>query len=273
MRTQGLIFIALCLLHGPALAVKLVVLDVGEGQAVLLQHRQTGILLDTGHAGQSTHVLQRLHEHGVRRLKSIVLSHLHPDHASGYFRLREAFTDAEVVESGHPLAEDLTPDMSRWVMQSIRRDARHRVVRAGDVLSLGNARLHVLWPAEFTNQNLNLHSLVVMVEVGESKAMIMGDAPKEVENLLLESMRLPQRIGVLVAGHHGAADTGAAGFFRHVKPKYSVISVNADNLRGYPDKRVVMQLQRFSGQLLRTDVDGELCFRLRVDTTERIDCP
>lgn len=273
MRSQCLIFLALCLLHSPAQAVKLVVLDVGEGQAVLLQHKELGILMDTGHAGKGQHVLQRLQQHGVKRLKAIVLSHLHPDHASAYFRLRETFTDAEVYESGHPLPDNLSPDMSRWVMESIRKDPRHRIVRAGDTLSLGDARLHVLWPESFTNNDLNLHSLVLMIELGETRVMIMGDAPKVVESSLLASNILPQRVDVLIAGHHAASDTGEARFLEHVNPEYSVISVNAGNHRGYPDERVVKKLTGFSGQLLRTDVDGELCFHLQSDAIKRFNCP
>jgi len=273
MRLQGLIFVALCLLYSQAQAVKLVVLDVGEGQAVLLQHQEQGILLDTGHAGQGQHVLQRLQQHGVKKVKAIVLSHLHPDHSSAYFRLREAFADAEVYESGHPLPDNLSPDMSRWVMQGIRKDPLHRIVREGDTLTLGAARLHVLWPGEFTNHNLNLHSLVLMIELGESRVMIMGDVPKAVERYLLASKRLPQKVDVLIAGHHGADDTGEPQFLEHVNPKFSVISVNAGNHRGYPDEAVVKNLRRFSGQLLRTDVDGELCFHLLPGRVERFSCP
>ncbi|VAW95249.1 hypothetical protein MNBD_GAMMA20-408 [hydrothermal vent metagenome] len=241
--------------------LRLQVLDVGEGQAVLLQHGERGILIDTGHAGQAPKVLRAIADSGIRHLDMLILSHLHPDHASGYFRLREAWPDTPVLDAQHPLPPDISPDMVRWVNEALSTNPLRRRLKAGDSLPWGDARIEVLWPASFTSDNLNRHSLVLRIHHGERSALLMGDAGKEVERALLQQGK-KLAADVLVVGHHGASDAGDAAFLAAVRPAYSVISVNHNNLRGYPHADTLQRLRATSGQVLRTDEDGNICLRL-----------
>ena len=257
----------------PLEAARLVVMDVGEGQALFLQQGDKAMLIDTGHAGMAAHVLQRLHHHGVKSLHSIILTHLHPDHASGYFRLREAYPYAPVLENGQPLPENVAPDMVRWVRDRLHTDPQRRVIGAGDHIDWGELHVDVLWPQRFSNDNLNLHSLVLLIHLGQSRVLIMGDVPQSVERRLLALGMLPKGIEVLVVGHHGAADSSDRDVLRHLAPRVSVISVNADNLRGYPDADTLKRLEANSGRLYRTDRDDEVCLQLSPQRGEVGPCP
>lgn len=241
--------------------LRLFVLDVGEGQAVLLQHGHRGILIDTGHAGQAPRVLQALAENGVRQLDQLILTHLHPDHASGYFRLREAYPTTPVLDPQLLLPPAVSPDMVRWVNEGLSTDPLRRRLGAGDTLPWGDVRIEVLWPATFVSANLNHHSLVLQIHHGERSALLMGDADKEVERLLLRREQ-PLNADVLIVGHHGAADASSTAFLAAVRPAYSVISVNHNNLRGYPDGETLRRLVVASGSVLRTDKHGDICLRL-----------
>lgn len=239
---------------------KIVVLDVGEGLCVLVQHQSEAILIDTGHPGMSARILKRLEKHGVKTLELIVLTHLHPDHAGGYFRLREAFPDATVIHSGHPLPEKISPDLVRWVNEALKKDPRQKQVMAGHHLSWHDYTLSFLWPKAFTSQNLNRHSLVIRIEYKTFTGLLMGDADTVVERSLLKSKALAP-VELLVAGHHGASDASSPPFLEHIQPQVSVISVDKDNIRGYPSPNTVSNLRQFSGKLLRTDRDGDICIR------------
>ncbi|HEB92196.1 MAG TPA: MBL fold metallo-hydrolase [Gammaproteobacteria bacterium] len=241
--------------------LRLQVLDVGEGQAVLLQHGERGILIDTGHAGQAPKVLRAIADSDIRHLDMLILSHLHPDHASGYFRLREAWPDTPVLDAQHPLPADISPDMVRWVNEALSTDPLRRPLNAGDALPWGDARIEVLWPADFTSDNLNRHSLVLHIRHGERSALLMGDAGKKVERALLQQGK-KLTADVLVVGHHGASDAGDTAFLAAVRPAYSVISVNRNNLRGYPHADTLQRLRATGGQILRTDEDGDICLYL-----------
>jgi len=247
----------------PAQALRLIALDVGEGQAILLQHGERGILIDTGHAGQAPQVLQALTENGVQSLDLLILTHLHPDHASGYFRLREAYPATPVLDAQHPLPLNVAPDMVRWVNESLSTDSLRRRLSAGDILPWGDVRIEVLWPAAFVNANLNRHSLVLHIRHGKRSVLLMGDADKEVEQQLLRQKET-LAADVLIVGHHGAADASDAAFLAAVQPAYNVISVNHNNLRGYPASDTLRRLAATSGQILRTDEWGDICLRLPI---------
>ena len=241
---------------------QLVVLDVGEGQSLLVQQGDRGILIDTGHPGKARHVLDRLSALGVAHLDYLMLTHLHPDHAGGYFRLREAWPETPVLYSGQPLPADVQPDLTRWVNDALGQDPNRRIFTAGDTLQWQGITLEVLWPEKFMNRNLNEHSLVLLLSHGETRVLIMGDANQTVEQALLRQKRLPESIDVLVVGHHGAADASSKAFIDRVHPKLAIISVNSNNIRGYPSAEVLRRLEKAGAKLLRTDRQGEISLDL-----------
>ena len=242
---------------------RLVALDVGEGQAILIQRGEHGILVDTGHVGKARLVLDRLASLGVRQLDYLILTHLHPDHASGYFRLREAWPNTPVLFNGHPISGLAQPDVTRWVYEALMTDPLARVIRAGETIEWRGMQLEVLWPDGFENRNLNLHSLVIRLDYQEHTALIMGDAGKLAERVLMERPnKVPSNVDVLVVGHHGASDVGDELFLRRLNPRLAIISVNAGNLRGYPDPALLQRLADLGISLRRTDVDGEIIVNL-----------
>jgi len=111
------------------------------------------------------------------------------------------------------------------------------------------------------NTNLNRHSLVLHIHHGKRGVLLMGDADKEVEQQLLRQKEA-LAADVLIVGHHGAADASDTAFLAAVQPTYSVISVNHDNLRGYPASDTLRRLVAAGGQILRTDERGDICLRL-----------
>ena len=260
--TLGLILLVLTSLAG-AEEARLVTLDVGEGQAILIQRGGQGILIDTGHVGKTRLVLDRLAVLGVHQLDYLVLTHLHPDHASGYFRLREAWPNTPVLFNGQPISGLVQPDVTRWVYEALMTDPLVRVIRAGETIQWHGMQLEVLWPDGFDNRNLNRHSLVIRLDYQDHTVLIMGDADKHVEQTLLNQRdKLPSNVDALVMGHHGASDVGDELFLRRLNPGLAIISVNAGNLRGYPDPALLQRLADLGINLRRTDVDGEIIVNL-----------
>ena len=246
-------------------APSLVVLDVGEGQALLLREGRRGILIDTGHPGMAQHLLQRLSALGVEQLDYLILTHLHPDHAGGYFRLREQFPDTPLLYTGHPLPSHVRPDLVRWMSRAVMVDRHWRKTLAGKAIHWSGLTLEVLWPDSFTDSNLNRHSMVLLLRYQGLKLLFMGDADTVVEQELMARKRLPAEVDLLVVGHHGAADATSEEFLAAIRPRLAVISVDKDNIRGYPAANVVERLKRMGVSLMRTDRDGELHFKLCCD--------
>jgi len=153
--------------------------------------------------------------------------------------------------------------MVRWVNESLSADPLRRRLTAGDTLFWKEVRIEVLWPTVFVDNNLNRHSLVLHIHYGDRSVLLMGDATKEVEHVLLRQKK-NLAADVLIVGHHGAADASDTSFLAAVQPDYSVISVNHRNLRGYPDQGTLRRLAIASKEVLRTDEQGDICFRLPI---------
>ena len=241
---------------------RLIALDVGEGQSILLQRGQHGVLIDTGHAGKARHVLQQLQAYGVTQLDYLVLTHLHPDHASGYFRIREAFPNLPTLVHNLSFANTGVPDMVRWVAEALENDPYRRQFREGNQLNWQGLAIKSLWPQDFHGANMNDNSLVIEVIFGSYRALIMGDVGSKVEQELLNQNNLSGPYDVLVAGHHGSKGTSSDAFLLKVKPTYSIISTNADNIRGYPAAETLERLARHSSTGLFTTYDyGNICLQ------------
>jgi len=244
---------------------RIIVLDVKEGQSVLVQHASDGWLIDAGHLGQSVNLLNKLRQYGVSNIQGIILTHLHPDHASGYFRLKEAFPSARIFSNCHPLPEDLKPDASRWVAEALKIDQQHQCLSAGEHIDFYDARMMVLWPYKFINNNLNHHSLVINIAIDNNNTLLMGDADRLAEQALLSKKTLPIKISTLIVGHHGANDATSTKFLKHVKPDLAIISINKDNIRGYPSRLTIKRLNSLGIEIQQTAIHNDIKVPLRAE--------
>jgi competence protein ComEC len=248
-------------MNGVPQSLRVHVFDVDEGQAVLVQKGSQGALVDTGSMVRAASLVQKISSSGVDHLQAIVLTHLHPDHATGFFRVREAYPNAMVLHNGHHAVLNSSLDSIRWVADALQVESNVKVFRADDVLELAGARLRALWPQEPLSDDLNQSSLVLSVESahGERYALLMGDVGWSVEEELISNRMLTHRYPVLVAGHHGSRQTAGEGFLAIVQPEQVAISVNANNIRGYPDADTLGRYVATGATVLITYRDGDLC--------------
>ena len=266
-------FLATLFLSQPGFAeLRVVVFDTGQGQAILLRRGSQGVLIDTGVAPYADTLLRRIEAHGVADLDYLFISHLHPDHAGGYFRIRERFPKAVIIGNGHPLAARDRSSIERLYDDALRNDPRWRVMRAGGELIWQGVSIKVLWPESFASQDFNRHSLVLMIALGKSRLLVMGDAGDYVERRLLERDAVQGPVSVLVTGHHGIAGSADAQFLARVRPRVAVISASWRVPSFQPDDAVAARLMAASDRLLRTDEDGEICLELSADNATPKDC-
>ena len=264
--TALLLFSGALLAHGKAVAdsqnLRLHVLDVGEGQAVLLQQGNKGLLVDTGSMVTGSRVVNSTQASGVEHLKTIILTHLHPDHASGFFRVREAYPEALVLHNGHPGVLRSGLDSIRWVAEALQTDTNAEVFIAGDVFRFGDLKVRAIWPKHPLPDDLNESSLVLSVESSDGTpfVLLMGDAGISVEGQLLAEGALVNRYPILVAGHHGSLRTASQQFLSVVRPEHVAVSINANNMRGYPDPNTLKRLEAAGANVWLTYRDGTLCF-------------
>ena len=263
--------LALVLLCGPASPdpePRIVMLDVGQGEAVLLRGGGRGpvILVDGGGFRQGNFaeaaLLQALAAEGVRRIDLAVLSHGDTDHCQGlldltrYLRVDRLWAAAVEIQDGcgRALAE--------------RLPGRVESVRRGDRETVGVWRLEVLHPAPDPGVHGNSASLVIRACTGGACVLLTGDLDLAGERELLDWTRdraRPLRSQVLKVGHHGSRTSTGSAFLRAVAPRFALVSAGRQNAYGHPSPDVVARIEARGARVLRTDRSGRIEIRFRRD--------
>ena len=107
--------------------------------------------------------------------------------------------------------------------------------------------------------DLNQNSLVLLIVHGEVQILLMGDVDVEVETALIKH-GTDIKAKLLKIGHHGAASGTSNALLQAVNPDYTVISINADNIRGYPSTEVLQRIADQGITLLTTTLEGDISF-------------
>lgn len=246
--------------------VELHVLDVGQGDAILLRtDRGRWVLIDAGRnwqggdAGRSTIIPYVMRRGGL--LESFVLSHAHADHVGGA---------ASVFAALHPQTfwDAAFPQGSGVYDRSLRaaRDAgvEWRRVHPRDQFSVDGVTVEFLAPDSAWTAALadpNEASTIALIRHGSVRFLLVGDAEAAEEGWLLDHAREELAADVLKVGHHGSATSSSDEFLAAVNPAAAIISVGADNIYGHPSADVLAALARAGARVVRTDQRGTVIVR------------
>lgn len=228
-------------------------IDVGQGDATLLQYGDAAMLIDAGDESKGTAVQYYLREQGVERLDYLVLTHPDADHIGGAAVIVTKF-DTDTVWMADCEKESRTYE--KLLDALAYRGMEWETPAAGETYELGEARVTVLGPLEHYEESNN-NSLILRVQYGDRSFLFAGDAESEAELALLES-GADLQADVYMAAHHGSRDASAEEFLDAVKPQAAVISCGADNDYGHPHREVLERLQKRDIAVYRTDELGSI---------------
>ncbi len=102
-------------------------------------------------------------------------------------------------------------------------------------------------------ENLNLSSIVIRLEFGNTSFLFMGDS--EIKN---EKTREWPKTDVLKVGHHGSNTSTSENFLKQVSPQYAVIMAGKNNSYGLPKANILDRLNQANVKLYRTDEKGTI---------------
>ena len=267
----------LALAHRPDGRTRIVVLDVGQGDAILVQGSRGGrILVDGGPDPDA--LLVALDERlppWDRRLDALVLTHPHEDHVAGLALLLDRYRVGRVIEPG---MRGPGPGYRAWAAGLASRGMQPVRVATGDQLRVDDARLRVLWPdpgsvdpePADTGTGINNVSIVLLGEVDGRRFLLAGDIEEEIDPTLIER-GLPA-VDVLKVAHHGSGTATTDAFLGAIHPPVAVVSAGEGNRYGHPAPGTLDRLAARRSRILRTDLDGTVEISLggdgvRVSTT------
>jgi len=220
---------------------RVTMLDIGQGNAVIVETTTRTLLFDTGpplgsraDAGQYV-VVPYLRAQGVARLDGLIVSHAHDDHYGGARSVLKAYPSTPVISSlpgSHP----------------VRREAQsHRTCRSGQQWTWDGVTFRFLHPDTATLRagwagrlGPNGLSCVLHIANGRHSALLAADAEAPQEQRLLA--RYPRRLlhaDVLLAPHHGSLTSSTPAFVKAVGPRHVVFQAGYRNRFGHPRPAVV----------------------------------
>jgi len=240
--------------------LKIHFIDVGEGDSILIEAPSGEVaLVDSGNFIRGVKVAEYLKKNNINSLDHFILTHLHLDHIGGAFYLFQTLEVRNIYDNGSDLQESSGQDDTyRWYSDLIRMSNKYIMLGAGDSLNLGQVKLKVLWPAKpFISSDFNANSLVIMVEYKGFRCLLTGDLTTISEKELLKG-NINLKANVLKVGHHGFKDASSKDFLKAISAKISIISVNKDNIRGYPSLEALSRLKGSGAEIYRTDKVGDI---------------
>lgn len=228
-------------------------LDVGQGDAAVLQCGGQTMMIDGGKAKASSYIYSWLKKNQISYLDVMVATHTDADHIGG---LPGALNYAKVGTAYCPVTSGTTKTFQSFVKYLKKQAKSITVPKAGDEFSLGGAQVRILGPTDPQAEGNN-SSIVLKVTFGDTSFLFTGDAEREEEQELLES-GYDLESTVLKVGHHGSDTSTSYLFLRTVNPQYAVISVGADNTYGHPTEAVLSRLRDADVKTCRTDLQGTI---------------
>jgi competence protein ComEC len=245
--------------------LRVVVMDVGQGLAVLVQTADHALVYDAGpafasaDAGRSV-IVPTLRRFGIARLDTLLISHGDADHLGGASTLLAQFPEAELI----------APE--RYGLNS----RRYRRCVAGMEWHWEGVRFRILHPGRGENWSDNDGSCVLLVQSGGVAILLPGDIERRAEGHLVSRARLAA-VDLVIAPHHGSQSSSSPAFVGATRPRFIVFSAGYLNRWGFPHAGVAHRWTDAGACPLITGENGALVFepdeagRLVLQWRQRID--
>lgn len=253
-------------------------LDIGQGDAVLIQTGTKNILIDTGDdkyyedgkkGKENTQLLTELQKLKIDHIDTLVMTHAHADHIGKADKVIAQYGVKELVYNG-------IPSTSKYFINALKAAKANGIqqvkVKAGDVLDFGNGvSFEIVSPSQSLidedtvaikakkKVDVNNESVVGRLTFGNFAMLFTGDAEGPVEKTMVASYGKKLKCQVLKAGHHGSKTSSTAEFLKLVQPESVVMSLGVNNQYGHPHEALLNRLQKQGVKnIYRTDANGTI---------------
>ena len=225
-------------------------IDVGQADSILIRNQDQVMLIDAGTNEAGETVVNYLKELGITKINYLVGTHPHEDHIGG---IDDVISNFDIGQIYMPKMETTTKTFEDVLEAIENKNLTVTAPNKGDKIELGQAVGTFMTDPILDKDNLNLSSLVMRLEFGNTSFLFMGDAEKENE----ETINWP-KTDVLKVGHHGSNTSSSKKFLEQIEPEYSIIMVGKDNSYNLPKQETIDNLKSIGSEIYRTDENGTI---------------
>ena len=234
------------------------VIDVGQGDSILISSNGKNCLIDTGDFGTDGDLCKRLKGYGIKKLDVLAITHFHDDHSGGSEAVTETFEIDNLIYPDSKKTESYSENERIARQNVLAEDGDFKVAKKGMNFDIGDFKIEIIgYYPELENENSK--SVVFMAKIRGKKFLITGDAESDTESKMLKD-GVDVSCDVLKVGHHGSSTSTSKKFLKAASPTFAAISCGKGNKYSHPHDETISKLEKAKIKIFRTDITGDITF-------------
>lgn len=235
------------------------VINVGQGDSILitLPHNKGNILVDCSNTmsfndndyntGENT-IIPYLKSEGIKKLDYLIITHGDYDHIGSIEYILNNYKVSNVIFNSGKINNN-----EASALKIIKEKKINYFHFSTNVLKINKYIFNFINDIDISNENED--SLIIYTILNNKKILLMGDAGFESEEYILNEYNI-NNIDILKVGHHGSKYSTSEYFISQINPKYSLISVGANNKFNHPSSEALSNLSLSKTYL--TSINGSI---------------
>ena len=233
-------------------------IDVGQGNASLIQYDGKNVLIDTGEEANYYKLKGYLKKKNIKVIHHMILTHYDSDHMGSADLVMEDFTVKRVSVSAYENDKKNTVQVKELNEAVSTYKVKKAKLKAGKKIGVAKGiTLKTLSPKKNYGES-NENSVVLRLDYKKKSFLFTGDIDSMVEKDIYKKYNVD--VDVLQVAHHGSDYSSGIMFLKKVSPEFAVISVGEGNSYGHPKSTVLKRLSNFTKTVYRTDKNGTIIF-------------
>jgi len=242
-------------------------LDVGQGDAILIEQGSAQILIDGGPSGQVLmEKLGRYVPFWDREIEMVVATHPDQDHIEGLLDVMKNYKVDALLETTVQSESQLYKNYEELITQ---KQIQKVAAVAGMKIKLAEAEMEILSPRGVVPTDVvkdtNAYGVVAKLVFGQNSFLFTGDLPDDEEKKLVQS-NVDLSAKILKVAHHGSKYATTSEFLEKVHPADAIISVGKNNRFGHPTPETLDRLKAQEVNIIRTNEVGDIEYQCETPT-------
>lgn len=234
------------------------VMDVGQGDGILIYSNGYSALIDTGTLNAAADICKDIKAAGIESIDVVIITHPHSDHAGGLSIVSDRYEIHNLIIPKYNIYCEAASSIEEAKQDVIGNNGSVYTAVQGMNFKIGEFEITIIayYPDE-TNENNQ--SVIVMAELGEKRFLFTGDAEANIESEMINE-GLDLNCDVLKVGHHGSDTSSSNSFIKATTPDIAAISVGEGNQYSHPSEEVIDYFSKNDIDVYRTDTTGDIIF-------------